>query len=79
MTTHDGRITRLEERIRRRRCQTCWGSGATIVLVPEGEDADSEQYNPNACPECGKPYRVVRQIIGISEEEMFPERFGKAG
>lgn len=79
MTTHDSRITRLEDRIRRRQCRSCWGSGATIVMVPDGEDADSERYKPTECPECGKRYRVVRQIVGISEEEMFPERFGKAG
>ena len=56
-----------------RTCTTCYGVGPSLVWVPEGADPDAPEYHPTACPDCGTPAREVMQIIGMSEDEVFPD------
>ncbi|HEV2128688.1 MAG TPA: hypothetical protein VGR22_08730 [Thermomicrobiales bacterium] len=72
----ESQIARIEERAQRTlrdTCTRCWGRGAIILCVPNEEDAHLPEYNSTACPGCGMQLRFFRRVIGISEEEMFPE------
>lgn len=62
------RIQRLEDHQNRRQCQTCFDTGTTITHVPPGEDRHAAEWNPTHCEECARPYKLVRQIVGIPRE-----------
>jgi hypothetical protein len=66
------RLGRLEGlwRTPRPPCRTCWGTAALVVAVPDPDNADQPEYNPTHCPECRIPSRSVRQILGMTEEEL---------
>ena len=62
MSKHNGRLTRLEERLPRG-CPTCraWEAGAVRVSV---QDDDVEPLHPEGCPACGRPVPRHRIVIG---------------
>jgi hypothetical protein len=71
--TPAGRLRKLETLWQApRTCQTCYGARYALIFVPEGEDHAAPEYTPTHCPGCGLPLVATQQIIGISEEEMFP-------
>ena len=71
----DRRVDAIATELRgpERTCTTCYGVGPSLVWVPEGADPDDPEYHPTACPDCGTPARHVLQIIGMSEDEVFPD------
>jgi hypothetical protein len=69
MVTPLARLRRLEDRFRGQQCRHCWDTGSGLVFVPDGANPDAPEFNPTACPRCGRPYDVLRQIVGISEAE----------
>lgn len=75
MSNISQRVTRLEQRMQDRSCTTCHGAAYATVYVPAGEDEDAPAYSPTHCPECGVALWHVLKIVGISEQEMFPDQF----
>jgi hypothetical protein len=67
---HHRRLDDIAKRIQPT-CKTCYGFAFAIVFVPQGEDEHAADWRPTHCRECGIQLRHVRQIVGISEAEMF--------
>lgn len=69
-SNHVSRIARVESRLMTRTCTTCYGFPVRIVCVDDDGTENGSNMPESGCPECGRPIRSTREIVGIRYEDL---------